>query len=579
MTEKSREYGDSSESPTVTTSLANSTVAPPVSSQAPLPPPRVLDTVWTGLDRKASAIIEFTSKQLRVRSSTWVIGAVGILVMTLLLVTYAQEMASGIEPIDDDGDSEDWDGDGYPQGQEVQYGTSDWDMNEFPGSGRFVETDWLNWDESDVTGNYTYNGNGIIEEYTWIANNSDDRRFIDVTDSRACSSNEKGGYGLAYGESCMTGDDEIRFYGMVTVNGTLSSTNYGWLAWGEMVGKSDTPIEPHDSSMYIDEDGIDLDISSGNDSQGYDDDGDCRNYDDDSDYRDEEYYWYSNQKDTNGNGIDCDVELVFDSEGNLLRIEADWGVDEDPSESEFTLESAHRGFILAVSKVAFLFILGIFIPMFLATGLVRDEMASGTMYYLIGKPIHRAEFFLYRILGFMLLAGPYILGLAVTVGIVTGFLGPSETLFRFQDLTVWLIVGIASALVLLAYSTTFAMFGVLSKRFGAYIAIVMGLWEFIMAFFSLLSGGQSRIAWLSVSHWGIEMVNAAALIAWPDSEYYDIIGEGYYDSADIFSVFWNAPSTNESPAVALLVSAGVLVVYVLLMVGLGQSFLGRREID
>ena len=75
------------------------------------------------------------------------------------------------------------------------------------------------------------------------------------------------------------------------------------------------------------------------------------------------------------------------------------------------------------------------------------------------------------------------------------------------------------------------------------------------------------------------MVNAAALIAWPDSQYDDIIGEGYYDSADIFSVFWNAPTTNESPAVALLMAAFVLVAYVLLMVALGQSFLGRREID
>tara|TARA_B100000902_G_C27294627_1_gene909194 strand:- start:120 stop:1859 length:1740 start_codon:yes stop_codon:yes gene_type:complete len=579
MTEKSRAYGDSSES-SVTTSLVNSTLAPSGPSKPSLPPPRVLDTVWTGLDRKASAIIEFTSRQLRVRSSTWVIGAVGVLVMTLLLATYAQEMASGIEPIDDDGDSEDWDGDGYPQGQENQYGTSDWDAKEFPGSGRFVEADWLGWDDRNVTGNYTYNGNGVIEEYTWIANNSDDDRYIAINEQRSCAWEEEYTYGLGYGDSCMTDDNEIRFYGMVTLNGTVAKSDQGWLSWGEMVGQSDTVVEPHNPSIYIDEDGIDLDIESGNVSQGYDDDGDCRNYQDEStSYRDDEYYWYSDMQDTNGNGIDCDVELIFDADGNLIRIEADWGVDEDPSESEFTLESAHRGFILAVSKVAFLFILGIFIPMFLATGLVRDEMASGTMYYLIGKPIHRAEFFLYRILGFMLLAGPYMLGLAVTVGIVTGFLGPSESLFRFQDLTVWLIVGIASALVLLAYSTTFAMFGVLSKRFGAYIAIVMGLWEFIMAFFSLLSGGQSRIAWLSVSHWGIEMVNAAALIAWPDSQYYDIIGEGYYDSADIFSVFWNAPTINESPAVALLVAAGVLVVYVLLMVGLGQSFLGRREID
>ena len=249
MTEKNREYGAFPVSPSATTSLVNS-VANESPSKPPHPPPRVLDTVWTGLDRKASAVIEFTSRQLRVRSSTWVIGGVGVLVMMLLLATYAQEMASGIEPIDDDGDSEDWDGDGYPQGQESQYGTSDWDVNEFPGSGRFVEMDWLSWDESEVSGNYTYNGNGLIQEYTWIANNSGDKRFIDLTEIRDCFPNEVDGYALGYGSSCTTEDNGIRFYGMVTVNGTLTSSDYGWLSWGEMVGKSDTPIEPHDPVSY-----------------------------------------------------------------------------------------------------------------------------------------------------------------------------------------------------------------------------------------------------------------------------------------------------------------------------------------
>ena len=160
--------------------------------------------------------------------------------------------------------------------------------------------------------------------------------------------------------------------------------------------------------------------------------------------------------DSNRNGIDCDVELVFDEEGNLISIEADNMVDEDPSEDEFVLESLHRGFVLAVGKVAFLFLLGIFIPLFLATGLIRDEMASGTMYYLIGKPIHRAEFFIYRILGFMSISAPYMIVLALLVGLVTSFIGPGDSLFRFQDLTVWLIIGITAALVLLAYSTTFS---------------------------------------------------------------------------------------------------------------------------
>ena len=78
-------------------------------SVKPLPDRIILNSVWSGLDRKAGAIIEFTARQLRVRASTWVIGTVGLMLMLLLLATYAEAMVEGIEPVDDDGDSEDWD--------------------------------------------------------------------------------------------------------------------------------------------------------------------------------------------------------------------------------------------------------------------------------------------------------------------------------------------------------------------------------------------------------------------------------------------------------------------------------------
>ena len=567
--------------------ISISSIVTPNPSVKRLPDRIILNSVWSGLDRKAGAIIEFTARQLRVRASTWVIGTVGLMLMLLLLATYAEAMVEGIEPVDDDGDSEDWDEDGYPLGQERKWGTSDWNSAEFPGSGVFVSDEWLNWNQASHTGNHTYRGNAVITSYTWIGSppNSQNKGWAQVGNFSDCTEYEEE-YDLQIGRSCLTSSGEIRFNGLIQVNGTVgveSEKWYQYLEWGEFVGASDTPIPQDPRSMYIDEDGFDIDVSSGETSQGFDDDGDCiRDWDViSSTTSNPEFIWDDYfMSDSNRNGIDCDVELVFDTEGNLISIEADNMVDEDPSEDEFVLESLHRGFVLAVGKVAFLFLLGIFIPLFLATGLIRDEMASGTMYYLIGKPIHRAEFFIYRILGFMSISAPYMVVLALLVGLVTSFIGPGDSIFRFQDLTVWLIIGITAALVLLAYSTTFSALGVISKRFGIYIAMVMGVWEFIMAFFSLLTSGQSKVAWLSVSHWGLEMVNSAALIAWPDSGYYDIIGSGLFNSSVVFSIFWNEPVIVSGSAIgSLLVSSLFLIFYIGVWVLIGQSFLGRREID
>ena len=98
------------------------------------------ETVWTRLDRKAGAITELTIRQLRHRISTWVVLAIGVLVMALLLAFYIDAIRDDFEPVDNDGDSVDWDNDGYPLGQENKYGTSDWDGEEYPGSGHYVMT-------------------------------------------------------------------------------------------------------------------------------------------------------------------------------------------------------------------------------------------------------------------------------------------------------------------------------------------------------------------------------------------------------------------------------------------------------
>ena len=85
--------------------LAQDEPASPMLKTSPLPDRIVLNSVWSSLDRKAGAVIEFTARQLRVRASTWVIATVGVLLMLLLLATYAEAMVEGLEPVDDDGDS------------------------------------------------------------------------------------------------------------------------------------------------------------------------------------------------------------------------------------------------------------------------------------------------------------------------------------------------------------------------------------------------------------------------------------------------------------------------------------------
>ena len=122
------------------------------------------DTVWTRLDRKAGAIIELTIRQLRHRVSTWVVLGSGVLMMALLLAFYVDAVRETFEPIDNDGDSVDRDGDGYPLGQERKYGTDDSRRSEFPGSGTFV----LQSDIDDNDLNRAYYGNKSWEGTAWF---------------------------------------------------------------------------------------------------------------------------------------------------------------------------------------------------------------------------------------------------------------------------------------------------------------------------------------------------------------------------------------------------------------------------
>ncbi len=398
-------------------------VAPP-----PGPPKRNLsETVWTKLDRKATAIAEFTMRQYRKKRSTWTVGAVGALLVVIVLLFYIDAMSEGIDSVDNDGDGL---------------------LDEDPSS-------WTEWENSQYAGR--------------------------------------------------------------TISGPMS-----------------------------------------------DDDGDCLALEP----------W---MRDMNNDGVDCNVVYTYDSNGLVDLISADRNVDEDPDESEFLEEAMHRSFLLGFGKFGFLFILGIFVPLFLATGLIRDEMDSGTLHYLVGKPIARAEILMYRLLGFIGLAWPYFVGLFVLSALVTGIFGPGESIFRFSDLGIWFGILIATFLTVLAYGAVFITFGIVAGRYGILVALLFAVWEFFMMFLAMIGTTREMgIASMSISFWGAEIINSTAWLVWGD--YAAMSGQSLAVDIALWTV-WYSPFPTTSPLVNLIISIVVLLLITGMFVLVGQSSFKKRELN
>ena len=394
----------------------------------PGPPKRNLsETVWTKLDRKATAIAEFTMRQYRKKRSTWTVGAVGALLVVVVLLFYIDAMSEGIESVDDDGDGL---------------------LDEDPSS-------WTEWENSQYAGR--------------------------------------------------------------TVSGPMS-----------------------------------------------DDDGDCLALEP----------WL---RDSNNDGVDCNVLYNYDQNGIVTSIEADRFVDEDPDESIFLEEAMHRSFLLGFGKFGFLFILGIFVPLFLATGLIRDEMDSGTLHYLVGKPIARAEIMMYRLLGFIGLSWPYFAGLFLLSALVTGIFGPGDAIFRFSDLGIWFGVLIATFLTVLAYGAVFITFGIVAGRYGILVALLFAVWEFFMMFLAMIGTTRDMgIASMSISFWGAEIINSTAWLVWGDFAQMT----GQYLALDIaLWTVWYSPFPTSSPLINLVISIVVLLLITGLFVLMGQSSFKKRELN
>jgi len=554
------------------------------------------ETVWTRMDRKAGAVIELTIRQLRHRISTWVVLGVGVLLMALLLTFYIDSVRESFEPIDNDGDSEDNDGDGYPMGQERKYGTPDWNSDLYPGASVYIPESDIDWNDADRTefGNKSWEGSAFFEA-SWVDDqyagewwdsyvdwNLNQEGIPELTD---CSDWEMEDlYVEFWGDACDLGDGDgdgmTTYYvaGKWRGEGIATVPENYYLSWGHWT--EEVYVEPEPPEMYINEDGIDcFDIFMRPDSRvdcpseirisgshGFDDDGDCLAANE------------GNGDDDNGNGVRCDVQWIA-SNGVVTRIEADDLVDEDPDEQEYIGELGHRTFVIAVGKMAFVILLGLFIPLFLSLGLVRDETENGTLHLLLSKPIHRAEFIIYRLTGYLAISGSYVIGLSLVVGLISSILGPGDQIIRFSDIPVWIGIGVATTLVLAAYGSMFNAMGLISPKYGVYLCIVFGIWEFMMGSFSILNPNWT-VASVSISHWALQMIDAVVLLAWPDTIQWAEMDRAFEIDSGL-SVFWQPPVHTlgtASAGIALLNSLVVLLLVSVVWIFIAKSVFSRREI-
>ena len=376
-----------------------------------------MDSIWSKLDRKSTAIAEFTMRQYRTRISTWVVMGASVVAIFLMLLFYIEAMNSEIEAIDNDGDSFDTDGDGYPDGQERLEGTNPNSDESFP---------------------------------SWV--------------------------------------------------------------------------EPDPPEKWINEDDIEWEkLANGENYVGQDDDGDCLDQD------------TSSQRDSNDNKIECDIIVTIDTINGTVVIESDNNVDEDPDEDKYGKEAVHRAFILGIGKFGIVFLLGIFLPLFLATGLIREEMTEGTIHYMLAKPIARGEVLLYRMLGYLGITWPFIIGICFILSIITGFTGPGDGIFRWADIGVWMAIAWAAMMVSLVYGTIFCGFGIIWKN-GVILAIIFATWELGMVFVTILGGGDSSIRYFSVVGWGLIIVDAGTAMCWPDN--WQLIEMGLWGGGHVVEENW-----------------------------------------
>ncbi len=274
--------------------------------------------------------------------------------------------------------------------------------------------------------------------------------------------------------------------------------------------------------------------------------------------------------------------------GRWLQPQSDGFVDEDPDEEKYSREAIHRAFLLAIGKMGFVFLLGIFLPLFLATGLIREEMDNSTMHFMLAKPIARRDIFLGRIVGYLGIVWPYIIAMGILVGLISGFAGPGDGLFRFADLGIWMAIIFATMLATLVYGMLFCALGTLWKH-GIVLALPFAAWELGMAIVSFNAPAASILRF-SVIGWSLNIIDAAALIVWPNLGLFIEMGQwggGYagdywgsqLEGADALSAFASNTGLGIGPLATIVVSTIVLLFQALVLWIVGSAIFKGKEIE
>jgi len=317
------------------------------------------------------------------------------------------------------------------------------------------------------------------------------------------------------------------------------------------------PLVDNDGDGRFSEDGI----------GGGDEDHDCTNQ------------TLRSQRDANLDGIDCGVREIPVEDGRIQRY-ADRLVDEDPNEQFLESESIHRGFVLTFGKIVLAFLIPLILALFLATGLVRDEIERETIHYIAGKPLDRSEILVGRLLGFLAVTAPYLAIMVILEGFIISLIAPGDGFIRIQDAPMWLAIAGAGMLLLTAYACLFCIFGII-HRFGMVGAIGISLWEAMMAAITI-GGGSSAITRLSLVSWSNKIIDASVMLAWPDHPTFiaaieDVqIPDGEISQAA--SESWGAPGFGEMGALASVgASIMVLLVFIPTVLLIGRSILTSKE--
>jgi hypothetical protein len=169
--------------------------------------------------------------------------------------------------------------------------------------------------------------------------------------------------------------------------------------------------------------------------------------------------------------------------------------------------------------------------------------------------------------------------LILIVALITSLIGPGDSIVRLSDYPVWMGIALATILVLTAYGSIFNTVGLVMPKYGVYICILYGIWEFLMGLFTITIPNAS-ITMLSVSHWAIQIIDAVVMISWSDTSLIQQKADAFGLETGI-SFFWHPPvHTLETgnPFVALIISVVIMLSISIGMIAIGQSIFRNKEI-